>query len=383
MLRQWSWLALGLAALGACVGAASAYAEEKPAPPAAQPAPAITPRKLELKIVVPPALAGPKADETKPASPPDQPAETPKAPPIPTEWPAAEILAEEAKCKTLLKSAEILAIPVPPFRTGSCGAPAAVRLISVGKNPEVALDPPPLVTCELAANLAHWIKTDVQPLAQKHLGERVIKIATMSDYSCRAAYGRKGNRLSEHGRANALDIRGFTLSKGKFSSVLAEWGMTQRDVARAIAAAKAAAEKAEKERAAAAAPQNAKPVASAPATPSASSTGTAPTGSLTDRVIVDGMEKPAHDQPGAARTGTSLAPDHLGGPKEKSDTAALPQAAIPVPQILSKAGLFLREVHASACRLFGTTLGPEANESHRNHFHVDMATRTGGLKICD
>ncbi len=43
---------------------------------------------------------------------------------------------------------------------------------------------------------------------------------------------------------------------------------------------------------------------------------------------------------------------------------------------------FLREAHAAACRIFGTTLGPEANEAHRNHFHVDMAERKV-KKICD
>ena len=43
---------------------------------------------------------------------------------------------------------------------------------------------------------------------------------------------------------------------------------------------------------------------------------------------------------------------------------------------------FLREAHAAACRIFGTTLGPEANEAHRNHFHVDMAERKI-KKICD
>ena len=43
---------------------------------------------------------------------------------------------------------------------------------------------------------------------------------------------------------------------------------------------------------------------------------------------------------------------------------------------------FLREAHAAACRIFGTTLGPEANEAHRNHFHVDMADRKV-KKICD
>ena len=39
---------------------------------------------------------------------------------------------------------------------------------------------------------------------------------------------------------------------------------------------------------------------------------------------------------------------------------------------------FLRETHAAACRIFGTVLGPEANNAHRNHFHVDLAERNSG-----
>ncbi len=38
--------------------------------------------------------------------------------------------------------------------------------------------------------------------------------------------------------------------------------------------------------------------------------------------------------------------------------------------------------HDAACRIFGTTLGLEANDAHRNHFHVDMAERKV-KKICD
>jgi hypothetical protein len=36
---------------------------------------------------------------------------------------------------------------------------------------------------------------------------------------------------------------------------------------------------------------------------------------------------------------------------------------------------FLKEVHAGACGIFGTVLGPEANVAHRNHFHFDLAKR--------
>ncbi len=34
---------------------------------------------------------------------------------------------------------------------------------------------------------------------------------------------------------------------------------------------------------------------------------------------------------------------------------------------------FLRRVHAGACSLYGTVLGPDYNAAHRDHLHLDMA----------
>lgn len=34
---------------------------------------------------------------------------------------------------------------------------------------------------------------------------------------------------------------------------------------------------------------------------------------------------------------------------------------------------FLRALHASACKRFGTVLGPDYNAAHHNHFHFDMS----------
>ncbi len=34
---------------------------------------------------------------------------------------------------------------------------------------------------------------------------------------------------------------------------------------------------------------------------------------------------------------------------------------------------FLRRLHQSACKRFGTVLGPDYNAAHANHFHFDMA----------
>ncbi len=44
-------------------------------------------------------------------------------------------------------------------------------------------------------------------------------------------------------------------------------------------------------------------------------------------------------------------------------------------------GRFLRDIHQGACRIFGTVLGPEADEAHKNHFHFDLASRRKPL--CD
>ena len=39
---------------------------------------------------------------------------------------------------------------------------------------------------------------------------------------------------------------------------------------------------------------------------------------------------------------------------------------------------FLRHAHQDACGIFGTVLGPEANEAHRNRLHLDLASRQRG-----
>lgn len=43
---------------------------------------------------------------------------------------------------------------------------------------------------------------------------------------------------------------------------------------------------------------------------------------------------------------------------------------------------FLHEVRDGSCDLFSTVLSPDHNAAHANHFHLDMAVRTGGWSIC-
>jgi hypothetical protein len=51
----------------------------------------------------------------------------------------------------------------------------------------------------------------------------------------------------------------------------------------------------------------------------------------------------------------------------------------------SPEGRVLRHAHDSACSLFTTTLGPEANELHRDHLHIDLGChgRTCTARLCE
>ena len=292
----------------------------------------------------------------------------------PPGWSTAEVETELARCAQLLRGLDIVAKPLPPLREHECGTPAPVELISVGRSPQVSFYPTVTVTCDLAAALAKWVKSDVQPLARKHLGAEVIRIDTMSSYSCRTAYGRKNARLSEHGKANAVDLRSFITAHGTTAEVLSNWGPTGREIADQVAAAKKL--DAGNGVAATRVPQ----VPAAVATGSVTLRAAGPGPALTQQTLAPqphngaatggpaiGLSLP---EPAGSGIGFSVGrgQTRLGGPK----ATASPEIAD-----LSSGSRtdFLRAAHDSACRMFGTTLGPEANSAHRNHFHVDMAER--------
>jgi hypothetical protein len=287
-----------------------------------------------------------------------------KAAPEPDVWQQSEVEAAQAHCAAILKTINAVAVPQPPIKQGKCGAPAPIRLVSLGKQHRVNFDPPALTNCDMAGALSQWLEKEVQPFAEKHLGSRIAKLEIMSDYSCRASSGRVHNRLSEHAFADAIDIGSFVTESGRTVSVLDVWGETQRDVVARAEAAKAKAEAASAELA------KAKHAAIATASPIPA----------TDKGST--LPLPASRKP--PRGPVNLA-SRLGGPQRGHEKDAAEKTATtlpPAPAPTTPESRFLHDVHTAACQIFGTTLGPEANEDHRNHFHVDMAERKY-KKICD
>lgn len=305
------------------------------------------------------------------------------SPKPPEAWSESEIADARAHCAVILQRIHAVALPHAPIREGACGAPAPIELVSIGQNPAVLLSPPAIVRCDLAEQLVNWFEKDVQPLSRKHFKSAIVRIETMSSYSCRNAYGRKSTKLSEHGLANALDIGGFVTAAAKTAEVLDDWGKPQREIVAEAAAQKKAAEEAAAKTAEAAVAGN--PAQGGLPSAVSSTTGAAVAG-LARSTIIDG----APNSTDIAKTISIRDASRLGGPLRKPSkveskprktafyAGAEPSTDNPDPEMKA----FLHEVHETACRTFGTTLGPEANAAHRNHFHIDMAPRKF-TKICD
>ena len=99
---------------------------------------------------------------------------------------------------------------------GACGAPDAVRLntIMMPNHSRVALTPPPTLRCSMAQAITDWVRAEVGGIAQT-LGAPLVAIENYDSYECRGMNRVAGAKLSEHGKANALDIRSVKLVDGR------------------------------------------------------------------------------------------------------------------------------------------------------------------------
>jgi len=154
-----------------------------------------------------------------------------------TERPAAPDAAT-LQCFADLRREEIGFRPLPDrkFENG-CTALGAVQLLELG-TPVTNLG---AMTCPSARQFARWVREAVQPAASAWLGGRVIRIESFGSYACRPLNGQAGERLSEHGRANAVDISAFVIAGGRRVTVLDGWNGGDQDARRFLRAVHAAA----------------------------------------------------------------------------------------------------------------------------------------------
>jgi hypothetical protein len=177
-----------------------------PSEPLPKPRPAEAPESIPDKSVV--------AEKPAPApnDKPTEPAATPAASSAP---------APPSACRLALTEAMAIAPSIPAIHgPGGCGGEDLVRLEAVvlPDRRQVAVKPAAILRCAMASEIADWIRTDIAPLAVG-AGSVISGLDNFDSFECRGRNRVVGAPLSEHGRANALDVRAFKLANGQSISL--------------------------------------------------------------------------------------------------------------------------------------------------------------------
>ena len=193
--------------------------------------PGRTLRRAVLRSAVP--LPKPRPADA-PAVEPDQPAAGPPTPDE-TDKPAEQAAPvpappQPSACRLALTDAIAIAPSIPDIHgPGACGGEDLVRLEAVVLPDKrlVAVKPAAILRCAMASAVADWIRTEMVPLAVS-LDSAISGLDNFDSFECRGRNRIVGAQLSEHGRANALDVRALKLANGRSIS------LTDRDVSREV-----------------------------------------------------------------------------------------------------------------------------------------------------
>jgi hypothetical protein len=143
---------------------------------------------------------------------------------------AVEVAPQPSACRLALTEAIAIAPSIPDIHgPGGCGGEDLVRLEAVvlPDDRRVALKPAAILRCKMASAVAAWVRADIAPLA-KSLGSAIAALDNFDSFECRSRNRIAGAILSEHGRANALDLRSFKFADGRTIS------LTDRGVSRDV-----------------------------------------------------------------------------------------------------------------------------------------------------
>ncbi|MGY3544894.1 hypothetical protein ACVWZ4_000387 [Bradyrhizobium sp. USDA 4472] len=133
-------------------------------------------------------------------------------------------------CRSALTEDIAIAPSIPDIRgPGACGGVDLVRLeaIVLPDKRRVAVKPAAILRCTMASAIADWVRTDMVPLATS-LGSTITELDNFDSFECRGRNRVVGAMLSEHGKANALDVRSLKLANGQ------SIGLTDRTVSRDV-----------------------------------------------------------------------------------------------------------------------------------------------------
>jgi hypothetical protein len=106
---------------------------------------------------------------------------------------------------------------LPPITgPGDCLAADVVELdaVMLADKQRVAITPPAKLRCPMAAAVANWLREDVAPSVAT-FGAALRGVENFDSFECRSRNRIPGAKTSEHGRADALDVRSLKLASGR------------------------------------------------------------------------------------------------------------------------------------------------------------------------
>ncbi|KJC46503.1 extensin family protein [Bradyrhizobium sp. LTSP857] len=137
---------------------------------------------------------------------------------------------QASACRLALTEEIAIAPSIPDIRgPGGCGGEDLVRLeaIVLPDKRKVAVKPAAVLRCTMASAIADWVRSDMVPLAAS-LGSTINDLDNFDSFECRGRNRIVGAMLSEHGKANALDVRAIKLANGQ------SIGLTDRTMSRDV-----------------------------------------------------------------------------------------------------------------------------------------------------
>ncbi len=128
-----------------------------------------------------------------------------------------EVTSDISACRARLEKFTVIA-PMPRLiGPGACGGGDIVRLdaVLIAGGKKVEIRPAPYLRCPMAEQLALWVRDDNAPqTAASGVGLKAVE--TYDDFDCRGRNRKMTGKVSEHGKANAVDLRGFTFEDGRY-----------------------------------------------------------------------------------------------------------------------------------------------------------------------
>lgn len=138
-----------------------------------------------------------------------------------TQWKLTQAIGDPALCRAVLAEAAQFEPQADKVTNDQCHIRNRVLLSTVGDTRINTLE----TRCPVALRLAMWNQHGLQPAARDLLDADITRILHIGSYNCRPIRTPSGGtgRMSTHATADAVDIRGFTLSDDRRLRLRHDW----------------------------------------------------------------------------------------------------------------------------------------------------------------